>query len=838
MAKVSEILHVGPGAPLEDDPTGFAAALVQLVLGSDDESIASLRRLCRELPIVVWAIDEDGRFTHSYGRGLARFDLDDDEGVGLDVKDFGDSGAAYFVETEDGSPASHVVEGHTDGEPFSFLVYSVHRPGEGAVAIAIDTTDETRAEQGRREVERTERRFRLLAESSPIGIIVIDEEGRVEYANPVVAELQGIPRDDLVGHEWDEYIPESERDFVAVSAQQILAGHRGGHISHRVTRPDGTVRWVRSRPVVLADSGQGERIMATVADITESLVAAERLRESDERTRAILESAAEGIVTCDGNGTIVEFNAAAERIFGVDSDLAIGRHLTDFVADHDVARVASAVEASGPVLRATSDPVIEVAVVRPEGEEVPVEVRFTRVATSAGPLVTGMMRDISERRAFERALEHQATHDQLTGLPNRALFLAQVERALSRTDRREHSVAVLFFELERIEMVIGSLGHTAADEVLREGVIRLQDVLGRGTTLARLVGGQFVALVDDRATINEVVSVAERAAAAMSEPFHVRTEEVFLSSPVGIAFAASDVVDGETLISNGDVAMRRAKERSDDRIEIFDSEMRSLVESRHKLEVALRYGIDRGEFELHYQPVVGVADGRLRGFEALARWNHPALGLLPPSNFIPLAEESGLVGSLGNRLLSDACAQLARWQQVDPDIVVSVNLSGYQLSEVDLVERVEHHLSDAGADPAGLHLEITESILLRDVDSATSVLERLKLIGAGLSLDDFGTGYSSLTYLCRFPIDVVKIDQSFVSQLGTTGRDASIVTMIVGMAQTLGLDVVAEGVETRRQLDLLATLGCGLAQGFFHARPGPAELVEKWFDEPFAAASP
>ncbi len=837
MAKVSEILHIRPGAPLDADPDRFAAVLLELVVGADEAATQAMRTICRELPVVVWAIDNAGRFTHSYGRGLARFGLRDDEGVGLHVSAFGDTGAAYFVETEDGSPSSYVVEGHTDGEPFCFHVYSVVKPGFGAVAIAIDVTGEVRAEQGRLDLERSEKRFRLLSESSPIGIIVVDDHGRVEYANPAVAELVGLPRDALIGQEWDLHLHDSERAHVAGSAQRALSGGDVDQIPHRVMRPDGTVRWVRSRPVVLADAGQGERIMATVADITESLVSAERLRESDERTRAILESAAEGIVTCDEGGAIVEFNAAAERIFGIDSDVAIGRDVLGLIAVAHRLRVATAMGSAEPVLRSDGNPVIEVEVVRPNGTAVAVEARFTRVITSAGPLVTGMIHDISERREFERAIEHQATHDQITGLPNRALFLAQLQSALSRADLIS-SVAVLFFELERIEVVVGSFGHRAADDVLREAGLRLRSVLGRSSTVARLSGSQFVALIDDRPTVNDVVLLAQQATEALDRPFRIGDEEVFLSSPVGITFAPDGSVDGEALISNGDVAMRRAKERSVQRLEIFDAEMRAFVESRHKLEVALRYGIDRDEFELHYQPVVSIDDGRLRGFEALARWNHPVLGLLPPGDFIPLAEESGLVGSLGNRLLRSACEQLAAWQRIDADIVVSVNLSGYQLGESDLVERVEQHLSDTGADPAGLHLEITESILLRDVDSATSVLERLKLIGTGLSLDDFGTGYSSLTYLCRFPIDVVKIDRSFISQMGTTGRDASIVTMIVGMAHTLGLDVVAEGVETQGQLDQLSSLGCGLAQGFLHARPAPPEIIEKWFDEPFVTAGP
>ena len=311
----------------------------------------------------------------------------------------------------------------------------------------------------------------------------------------------------------------------------------------------------------------------------------------------------------------------------------------------------------------------------------------------------------------------------------------------------------------------------------------------------------------------------------MERAFVIDDDEAFIGAAVGIAIADGDA-EGETrtvdqLVSDAGVAMARAV-AAEAGVEVFDVEMRSQVEERRTLELSLRRGLERGEFGLAYQPIVELADGRLLGFEALARWVDPPTPGMGPAQFIPVAEDSGLIGALGAELLGQACGQLAHWQRVRPDVFVSVNISARQLAEPDLPERVARALSDAGADPAGLHLEITETVLLDDVDAAVASLQKLKLTGVRLCLDDFGTGYSSLTYLCRLPVDVVKIDRSFVAGLGISDRDSSVVAAIIGMAGTLGHDLVAEGVETTAQAGRLRALGCEMAQGYLYSRPVPA----------------
>jgi diguanylate cyclase (GGDEF)-like protein len=438
--------------------------------------------------------------------------------------------------------------------------------------------------------------------------------------------------------------------------------------------------------------------------------------------------------------------------------------------------------------------------------------------------------DATERRhaaaRLHERLEHQATHDALTGLPNHALLVAQLQDALRRANRHRRSVGVLFVALDRVKLVTDTLGHRAGDELIVETARRLERVVGDRGTVSRIGGERFVIFLDELDDVSEAVDGARLVLNAIDRPYRVGAEEAFLSASIGVAFAVLGLSSAETLISNADVAMARARDRGSPRFELFDAEMRAHVDSRRKLEIALRYGIERDEFELAFQPIVAVDDRAIVGFEALARWNHPLLGQLHPGEFIPVAEDSGLILPLGELLLAQACERLAAWQELRPDVFVSVNLSGRQLAQPDLIDVVERCLARAGAAPAGLHVELTETVLLRDVDAAVRRLELLRRTGVRLSLDDFGTGYSSLSYLTRFPIDVVKIDRSFVSQLGVDERDSSVVTMIVGMARTLGLVAVAEGVESETQLRVLRDLGCAQAQGYLFAKPQPASDAE------------
>lgn len=694
---------------------------------------------------------------------------------------------------------------------------------DAVVTTLVDVTDRQPTEDLLRD---SDERFRLLAEAAPLAIFIVGNEGQVLYINPAGEEMSGRSLPVLRELGWLSCIHPDDQQRVADGSDDFDAFDP---VEYRVVRPDGSVRWVRASGAALRDrSGEVVGLVGTATDITELRLADDRLRESEERTRAILETAAEGIVSCNERGLILEFNAAAELIFGYDSDEVI-EHASVFelIGDDDRGRLATGLTDH---LRGIPAPFVgqgpvEVSGRRKDGTSVPVELAVTEIATSEGRLFTAVIRDLTQHKAFERELEHLATHDPLTGLPNRALFAAQLESALGRADRRRLAVAVLFIDIDRVKLVTEALGHRAGDELIVQAAARLRASAGPDTTLGRFSNDQFVAFMEDLDDIGDAVDTAIGLIEAINEPFAVADDEAFVNASVGIAIALDGSGEADTLVSNADVAMGRAKSSSVTRYEVFDTEMRAWVEGQRKTEIALRHGIDRHEFELFYQPVVDLATGQVRGYEALARWNHPELGLLAPSEFIPVAEESGLIVPLGEQLLRDAVRQSAAWRG-DPahgarPSRVAINLSARQLENPGLAGIVRGALDDFGADPADVTFEITETVLLHDVGTVVHTLDELKQLGVRIALDDFGTGYSSLTYLCRLPIDTVKVDRSFISQLGTESRDASIVEMVLTMARTLHLDVVAEGVETEHQADVLRGWGCRYAQGFLFARPQP-----------------
>jgi PAS domain S-box-containing protein/diguanylate cyclase (GGDEF)-like protein len=691
---------------------------------------------------------------------------------------------------------------------------------------------------------RHEQRFRMLSASAPIGIFLTDETQTITYANPELVRQTGLTLEEIQDRGWTQIVHPDDAKAVAAALRDFFEHDTPYVTEHRLTRPDGSVRWVRARLAHMAtEHGETAGLVGTAADITDLVEADQRLRESEERTRAILESAAEGIITADENGTIIEFNAAAERILGYDSDEVVGRMRFDVMLDPALRPVMNQMF-EDYLLRGQAqmvgEPASDVACCHKDGHLVPVEMAITEVVTSKGRLFTCVIHDISERKAFERQLEHQATHDALTGLPNQAMLIAELEAALNRAARHQGpkrgGVGVLFVGLGRMKVVTESLGHAAGDQVVIEAARRLTTAFADGgtATVTRFGGANLVLFAEDLDDVGDAVELATRVVAILDEPYRVGAEEAFITTAVGIAFAPAGMGIAESLVSNADVAMNRARSVGGAGFEIFDADMRRWVDQRRKLDVAMRHGLDRGEFELYYQPVMSIATGTIHGFEALVRWNHPELGVLSPIEFIPLAEDSGLIVPLGEAILRDACTTLARWQAERPehDLKVSVNLSGRQLALPDLAATVARVLEETGAHARGLDLEITETVLLDDVEAAAQTLDALKAIGVNLAVDDFGTGYSSLTYLCRFPIDVVKVDKSFVSQLGTPSRDASIVSVVVGLAQTLQMAVVAEGVETAEQLRLLEELNCSYAQGYLFSEPRPLHQAEALLDGP------
>ena len=478
---------------------------------------------------------------------------------------------------------------------------------------------------------------------------------------------------------------------------------------------------------------------------------------------------------------------------------------------------------------------IEYRIVRPDRETrwMHGQVRPTLDATGTPVQLVGTIQDITERKVAEEAILFQAGHDSLTQLPNRALFLDRLGHVLARRSRHPAGAAVLFLDLDRFKWLNDSLGHAAGDELLVAVAARLRDAIRSEDTVARFGGDEFVVLCEDVADESEAEALADRIASILAQPVIVAGEETTVTVSVGIAFAppAGSGENPESLVRDADAAMYRAKEQGRNRHELFDATTRELALARHETANALRRGIERGELVVHYQPALDLACGRVVGVEALVRWDHPQRGLLAPAEFISLAEETGLIVPLGAEVLAVACRQITAWQRAGvsgPDLSLSVNLAARQLLAPDVCAVVEAALAESGLEPARLCLEITESALLEDGESSTRALSRLKALGVHIAVDDFGTGFSSLTYLKRFPVDVLKIDRSFVDGLCHDPEDRAIVASVIDLAHAFGLTTTAEGVETAEQLAQLRALGCAQGQGFLWSRPLPADAAGRW----------
>ncbi len=701
----------------------------------------------------------------------------------------------------------------------------------GYLVLAYDVTERAR-------LQASLRLYELAIKQSSNGITIVDAQqpGQpIVYFNPAFAEMTGYAAEEILGHNC-RFLQRGDRDQPGLAAlKSAIAQGRSAQATLRNYRKDGSLFWNELVIYPVHDeNGKLTHFVGVQEDITARRRADEALFLEKELSEVTLNSIGDAVITTDTNGRISYLNPVAERMTGWNAAEASGQPLSV------VFNVVDA-ETREPVLNpidvalasnSTMGLPMNTMLLRRDGSEASIEDSAAPIHDRDGRVIGGVLvfHDVTESRSLAIKMTHLAQHDALTGLPNRVLLNDRLAQSIARARRNDFRVAVLFIDVDRFKQVNDTLGHSVGDELLKQMAARLQTCIRASDTVCRQGGDEFVILLGEVRDAEAVGQVAQRVLATGERPYLIDGHEIHSTVSVGISVYPDDGDDVDSMIKCADAAMYSAKELGRNNSQFFTRNVNDRLLERFQLEGRMRGALARNEFFLVYQPKVDLPSGKIVGAEALVRWQDPERGMISPAQFIPVAEDSGLIMSLGKWILTEVCRQNRAWQDAGyPPQVMAVNVSPVQFVRKSFLSEIQEALRDSGMQARYLELELTETALLRDLDRTAGVLLALRQMGVRVSLDDFGTGYSSLSYLKRFPIDTIKVDQSFVRDIIVDPDDAAIVSAVIGMAKSLKRTVVAEGVETAEQLHWLRDQGCHQMQGYYFSKPLPAEEYTQRF---------
>ncbi len=832
-------------------PNLLVSVLAVLAVGMSGRVIADYRRVEQALvvekahleqlfegaPLATVLVDNDSRILRVNAEFTRLFGYAKEEVVGRSLDrllapgSLLDEARQITRDVASGQPVAHeTVRYRKDGSPVQVAIVGTPiRIGGGQVAVYgtyRDITEQKRAEEALRI---SEEKFSKAFRSSP-DIVTLStlEDGVLLDVNDTFQEATGYRREEVIGRsvfDLDLWVNPADRERLVRQLRE-QGSARNLELAFRIRT--GEIR-IGLLSAEIIDLG-GRACMLTVSnDITERKAAQRALEASEARYALAAQGANDGLWDWDLREDRVYFSGRWKAMLGY-AEEDVGTSPQDWLGrvhaeDADQVRAALEAHLSGKTEHFESEHRIRCK----DGSYRWVLSRGLAVRDGQGRpyRMAGSLTDISQRKAVEQKLLHEAIHDGLTGLPNRAVFMDLLARSVARSRRHPGYVfAVLFLDLDRFKVINDGLGHLVGDQLLVGLARRLEQCLRPEDTVARLGGDEFTVLLEDIHDVNDATRVAERIHQALEAPFQIAGHEVFTSASIGIALSVTGYDSPDQVLRDADTAMYRAKALGKARHEVFDRGMHARAMALLQLETDLRRALERGEFRLHYQPIVRVVGRRLVGFEALVRWQHPQRGLIPPADFVPVAEETGQMLALGEWILEQACRSAWAWgRQAGRPLLVTVNLSNRQFGRPDLADHIAAVLARTGLPADRLKLEITESVILEQGEAAIHSLHRLRRLGVELYIDDFGTGYSSFGALHRLPITALKIDRSFVQALDTTGDGREIVKTILSLARNLGLNVIAEGVETEAQLRRLRALRCPQAQGSWFSAPLAAEAV-------------